>query len=233
MLSDKLLADPASVVAFWQDELGRTDTPQTIDFLSGGVSSIVVRVVTAKDAFVIKQALPRLRVAAAWYSRPERSLIEARCATVLAELVPGSVPEVVAIAPERSAFVMRSAPPGSETWKAELMRGTVALTTASLVGRLLGEIHVRSATRDALAAEFADRSFFDELRIDPSVRSVAARTPALAPALDDIAAELLAVGGCLVHGDFSPKNLLLPGRRRAARRSRSRALDTRRSMSRS
>jgi aminoglycoside phosphotransferase (APT) family kinase protein len=207
--SGVLLDDRARVVAFWRDDLGRTDNLGSIEFLSGGVSSLVVRVVTDDGAFVIKQALPRLRVEAAWFSRPERSGIEARCAVALSELVPGSVPEVVAIAAARSAFVMRSAPPGTQTWKDHLLRGTVSLDVAEAVGYMLGRIHATSARRADLAAEFADTSFFDELRIDPYLRYVAAGAPDLALALDEIAGELLATGACLVHGDFSPKNLLV------------------------
>ncbi len=205
-----LLDGRERVLAFWRDDLGRTDIPSTVEFLMGGVSSNVIRVVTADGAFVIKQALPQLRVEAPWYSRPERSAIEARCALALSELVPGSVPEVVATAPERSAFVMRSAPPGTGTWKDHLLRGEVSLEVAEAVGRMLGRIHRASADRADLAADFADTSFFDELRIDPYLRYVANRRPEFAPALDEVAGELLAIGACLVHGDFSPKNLLVP-----------------------
>lgn len=203
------LADRVGVLAFWDQELGRPDEPHEVEFLSGGVSSIVIRVVTDQGAFVIKQALPRLRVAADWYSRPERSLIESRCGSILSELVPGFVPEIVAVVPHRSAFVMRSAPSGSETWKDRLMRGEVAETDADMIGHLLGRIHAASAERADLAGSLADRSFFDELRIDPYLRYVAARSPALAPALEDVIGELLTTSTCLVHGDFSPKNLLM------------------------
>jgi 5-methylthioribose kinase len=207
--SGVLLDGRERVVAFWRDDVGRADVPRTIDFLTGGVSSLVVRVVTRDGAFVIKQALPQLRVEAAWFSRPERSGIEARCALALSDLVPGSVPEVVAIVPERSAFVMRSAPQGTETWKDHLLRGEISLDVAQTVGRMLGRIHATSAGRPGLAAEFADTSFFDELRIDPYLRYVAAAAHDLAPALGEVAGELLANGACLVHGDFSPKNLLV------------------------
>jgi 5-methylthioribose kinase len=207
--SETLLTDRASVETFWRRDLGRLDELREVEFLSGGVSSIVVRITTDADTFVIKQALPRLRVEAAWYARPERSLIEARCAIVLSDLVPGAVPEVIATVPTRNAFVMRSAPAGTETWKVRLMRGDVSIAVATTVGQLLGRIHARSAVRADISRDFADTSFFDELRIDPYLRYVAVRTPALAPALDDVADVLLATGACLVHGDFSPKNLLV------------------------
>jgi aminoglycoside phosphotransferase (APT) family kinase protein len=208
--SATLLADKMGVLEFWHHDVGRPDDPHEVEFLTGGVSSIVIRVVTDEGAFVIKQALPRLRVAADWYSRPERSLNEARCGSILAELVPGFVPEIVAVVQDRSAFVMRSAAVGSETWKERLMRGDVSQTDADKVGHLLGRIHAVSAARTDLAASFADRSYFDELRIDPYLRHLAARAPALAPALEDVIDELLTTSACLVHGDFSPKNLLMP-----------------------
>src|SRR3954467_14920419 len=115
--SGTLLTDPANVETFWRRDVGRLEELREVEFLTGGVSSIVIRVTTDADAFVIKQALPQLRVDAAWYARPERSLIEARCGMALADLVPGAVPEVIATVPSRNAFVMRSAPPATETWK--------------------------------------------------------------------------------------------------------------------
>ncbi len=208
--SELLLADRDGVLAFWRSDLDRIDEPREVEFLTGGVSSIVVRVTTDSEAYVIKQALPRLRVAADWYARPERSLVEARCGLILSELVPGFVPEVVAIVPDRNAFVMRSAPPGSETWKDRLIRGDVSVTDADTVGRLLGRIHAASAERTDLATSFADRSYFDELRVDPYLRYVAARAPVVAAVIEAIIDELLTTSTCLVHGDFSPKNLLMP-----------------------
>ena len=206
---DDTLDDRERVRDFWRIDLARADEPQSIEFLGGGVSSIVVRVTSEDGAFVIKQAIRRLRVQADWYSRPERSAIDARCAQVLAELVPGSTPEVIAVVPRRNAFVMRSAPLGTETWKDRLLRGIVDTEVASAVGRLLGRLHAASAPRRDLAVAFADRSFFDELRIDPYLRYVAAATPDLARTIGGIADKLLSPGSCLVHGDFSPKNLLV------------------------
>lgn len=207
--SQGLLADRASVLAFWRDELGRADEPREVEFLPGGVSSIVVRLVSDSGAYVIKQALPQLRVEAPWFSRPERSAIEARAAAALFELVPGSVPEIVAMATDRNAFVMRSAPEGSVTWKHRLMAGDVSPDVAVTVGRLIGRVHAASAERVDIPMMFGDRSFFEELRIDPYLRYVAVLTPDLATALNEVAAQLLYEGRCLVHGDFSPKNLLV------------------------
>jgi 5-methylthioribose kinase len=180
-----------------------------VTFLAGGVSSLVVRAESRGRSVVVKQALPRLKVHDEWLSRIERSLIEAQCARVLAELVPGSVPELVAVDENRHAFAMNCAPDASTTWKALLMAGTISVHTATDAGSLLGRIHARSAARQDLMRDFEDRSFFDELRLDPYLRTVAHRHPDLADPMAELLDELLTRRICLVHGDYSPKNLLV------------------------
>ena len=204
-----LLSDDPAVREFLATYLDVDAAVARIEFLSGGVSSAVAQVVVGGDCFVIKQALPQLRVAATWLSRPERSGIEARCAEVLERLVPGSVPRVVRVVPEAHAFVMECAPAGSETWKAHLMRGEVGLDVAQAAGLLLGRIHTTTAGVPALASEFADTSFFTELRIEPYLHHTASRHPELARELGTLGDWLSGPGICLVHGDYSPKNILV------------------------
>jgi len=204
-----LLTDDTAVRAFLATSMGVDPAGAEIEFLSGGVSSAVVRVEVRGDCFVVKQALPQLKVEATWLSRPERSGIEARCAEVLERLVPGSVPRVLRVVPEAHAFVMECAPAGSETWKAQLMRGVVALEMARSAGTLLGRIHSTTVAEPSLAADFADTSFFTELRIEPYLQHAASRHPELAERLGELGAMASEPGICLVHGDYSPKNLLV------------------------
>jgi 5-methylthioribose kinase len=204
-----LLSNKDAVRDFLAGPLGLDSAGARIEFLAGGVSSTVVRVVVGGDCFVIKQALPQLRADEPWFSRPERSGIEARCAEVLTGLVPGSVLPVGRIVPEACAFTMACAPDGSDTWKADLMRGDVRPEISRAAGELLGNVHARSASVPDLATAFADRSFFTELRVEPYLLHAANRHPDLAGELGWLADKLLDPGICLVHGDFSPKNLLV------------------------
>lgn len=204
-----LLSSEDAIRDFLAGSLGLKPAGARIEFLTGGVSSTVIRVVVDGDCFVIKQALPQLRAGEAWFSRPERSGIEARCADVLAVLVPGSVLPVLRVVPDAHAFTMACAPTGSDTWKADLMRGAVRPEVARAAGELLGHVHARSAAMPELATAFADRSFFTELRLEPYLFHTATRHPDLADELTWLADRLLDPGVCLVHGDFSPKNLLV------------------------
>lgn len=68
-----LLSDDPAVREFLATYTDVDAAAAHIEFLSGGVSSAVVRVKVDGNCYVIKQALPRLRVAVTWLSRPERS----------------------------------------------------------------------------------------------------------------------------------------------------------------
>ena len=204
------LEDPQRARTFLCEH-GVFDTAETlqIEVLTGGVSSLVLRASGSSRCVVVKQALAQLRVRDEWRSRVERSTIEARCAQVIGKLVPGCVPETLAIDEVRHAFVMGCAPNGSANWKVQLMSGLVESGTAARAGRLLGRIHARSAGREDLASQFDDRSFFDELRVDPYLRTVALRHPDLAAPIGRMVEDHLRSRVCLVHGDYSPKNLLV------------------------
>ncbi len=58
-------------------------------------------------------------------------------------------------------------------------------------------------------AEFADVEAFIQLRVDPFYRWVAARHPDIAARISKVADQMLSTRRCLVHGDFSPKNVLV------------------------
>jgi aminoglycoside phosphotransferase (APT) family kinase protein len=192
----------------------RPDATARAEVLSGGVSSGVFRVEWGDDAVVVKQALPQLRVSDEWLSRVERSSTEARAAEALSRLLPeGSVFPPLHVDEQRNLFVMRSAPREAETWKAKLMRGELACETARQVGVLLGTMHRGSREAPGLREAFADRQDFLSLRVEPYLVVTAERRPNLAAAIDRHTRRMLSVSTCLVHGDYSPKNLLVgPGR---------------------
>jgi hypothetical protein len=185
----KLLSDEGAVRAFLAGSLGMDSARTEIEFLTGGVSSVVVRVVADGGCFVIKQALPQLRVQVTWLSRPERSVIEARCADVLSRLTPGSVLNVLHVDRDENLFTMQCAPEGSRTWKMDLMRGTCGQPSQG-GRRALGQIHSRTAASAELASAFADRSFFSELRLEPYLHHAASRHPDLAGELSWLADRL-------------------------------------------
>ncbi|MHB1004912.1 MAG: phosphotransferase family protein [Chloroflexota bacterium] len=186
------------------------DCPVVVEELAGGVSSAVLRAEDCERCLVLKQALPKLKVHDDWRSGVERALTEAHAATALAVLLPpGAVLPPLHIDPSRYLFVMACAPSGAETWKARLMRGDLDKATAARAGSVLGWIHGRSRGDAALAEAFADRQYFLSLRVAPYLHTTAERRPELADAVAGHEARMLATRECLVHGDYSPKNMLV------------------------
>jgi aminoglycoside phosphotransferase (APT) family kinase protein len=180
--------------------------------LAGGVSSDIRIVDSPGGRCVVKRALPKLRVAADWFSDPARSSIEARALGRIAELIgQAHVPRVLWVDEARHRFAMELIDARLSSWKQQLMRGDVDLATARAAGRLLGELHRQSTTAPDLPQQFADTGPFDELRIRPYFTRIAKRNPALAPTIAHVVQELRGNACALVHGDYSPKNLLADG----------------------
>lgn len=182
--------------------------------LPGGVSSDI-RVMSGPDGpVVVKRALDRLKVAAEWHSDPARAAIEVRALRVAAELLgPDHVPKVLWERPEDHSFAMTLIDPALANWKSELLAGRVDLHTAREAGVLAGKLHAGSAMRPELAATFDDTTNFKELRLEPFFQRVAARLPEFADAIGLEMDEMSKRRSALVHGDFSPKNMLADGAR--------------------
>jgi len=177
--------------------------------LAGGVSNIVLLVEHPGGRFVLKQALPQLRVQQVWMSDLRRIFNECAALRFLGpKLAPGSIPEVLFEDRANFAFAMTAAPEGSETWKAKLMRDEVDPRIAEAVGAMLGTLIRETWQSEAMAEAFGDLTIFDELRLDPYYRRLATVYPELRPYLDRLIHHCQTRRVSLVHGDWSPKNIL-------------------------
>ncbi len=182
------------------------------DTLPGGVASDVRVVQTPEGPVVVKQALGKLKVAADWRSDPARSAVEVAALRVAAELLgQDAVPRVIDVDVAANAFSMTLIAPRLRNWKSDLLAGRLDLDTARRAGALLGLLHAGSMRRPELAERFADLTYFNELRIDPFFRRVGARFLELSAHVGRVIAALLSRRSALVHGDFSPKNILADG----------------------
>ena len=200
----------ADTVGAWLVDQGLVEpgTAVRATALDWGVSNVVLAVEAGSLAAVVKQALPRLRVADEWLAKRERSLTEARALQLAAGIIPGAVPEVLAVDEERCAFATALAPSGWRNWKELLLAGSVDDGVAARVGTLLGTFH--GATQDEeIRRRFDDQEAFEQLRVDPYHRTVMRRWPRLEQAIGAVVEEMLDRRLCLAHGDFSPKNILV------------------------
>lgn len=171
--------------------------------LSGGVSCAVFAIRGEGRSVVLKQALERLKVADEWLVPAERAETEAQALALMAELAPGSVPALLDSDPGAHALVVEHAPDGWGSWKSALLEGSAHPAVAGRLGELLAVLH--NGTRDV---EIGSVEFFEAGRIDPYLRTIMRRHPDLTHEIAAYVERLLATHECLVHGDYSPKNVL-------------------------
>jgi aminoglycoside phosphotransferase (APT) family kinase protein len=178
--------------------------------LTGGVSSDIWRIDTVRGPVCVKRALAQLRVAADWRAPIERNLYEARWMQVADQAVPGCTPRVLGQHPALGVLVMDYLPPADyPLWKELLRRGHAELATARALGNVLARIHAYSAARPELASQFDSDAIFFDIRLEPYLLATARRHPDLAPAIEALVAATRSHRVALVHGDVSPKNILV------------------------
>ncbi len=197
-------------------ETGLTSDPAldssklTVQALTGGVSSSIFRVDLGSEVFCVKQALPKLKVASDWRAPVERVFAEIDWIKTVAGWLPEHVPEIVATHPASGSFVMRFLDTRDwSNWKSELLAQRVDRKIASKVGAVLGQIHQTSAGQAGLAERFAHAGNFRALRLDPYLLECARRTPRLKERLHTLVSRTESSTKTLIHGDVSPKNILL------------------------
>ncbi|AJA08136.1 aminoglycoside phosphotransferase [Sphingopyxis fribergensis] len=176
--------------------------------LTGGVSCDVWKVETPLGPIVVKRPLPRLRVAAEWLAPVERGVSEVRWLRRARGVDPRLAPEVLAELPTGHAFAMRFLP-GCPVWKDELMAGRVDIDFATQVGQGIAAVHAATAHSETDRAAFPNDEMFRALRVDPFLLYVARHDAVLASALIALADDLVSRKIALVHGDVSPKNILV------------------------
>jgi aminoglycoside phosphotransferase (APT) family kinase protein len=179
----------------------------SIHALPGGVSSDIWRVDLERRRVCVKRALPRLRVAQLWEAPIERNRYERLWLLAAGEAVPGCVPGVLAWDDERGLFAMEYL--DLPVWKERLRLGDADPTFAAKVGATLARIHAATAGRDDMAKRFPTDAIFYAIRLEPYLVATGKRHPELQGRFDSLVRRTASHRVALVHGDVSPKNILV------------------------
>jgi hypothetical protein len=185
------------------------EMPVDVRELPGGVSGDVRAVVAPGLDAVVKRAHAELLVEDDWFADEERLVTEGWALRLAGDLTPEAVPRVIDLDPRTRTLVIQRAPRSWVDWRSELLRGEVDPRVGGRLGHLLSGWHRETAANPNLLAPFRDDTAFVQLRIDPFHRTVAGAHPDLAPRIEAVVTRLLSRRSCLVHGDFSPKNVLV------------------------
>ena len=210
--SDVSATDPNLSVKEFMRRSGLVDLAGRLEFqrLTGGVSSDIWLVSTGSESFCVKRALPQLRVAADWYAPVQRNTFESAWLRTVGAFMPESVPKILYEEQDQAMFAMEYLPPDKyENWKQMLSRGIVHLETAVDIGARLARIHSVTAPSKILPHQFATDAIFNAIRIEPYLLTTARAHPDIAAKLNAVAERTKRTKLALVHGDVSPKNILI------------------------
>lgn len=178
--------------------------------LEGGVSSDIWRVDLSTRSLCIKRALPKLKVAQPWTAPIERNRYEWAWLEFAALHCPGCVPQPIASDPAHAIFAMEFLDSARHpVWKQRLLAGIVQPAVAAAVATIVARLHAASAGDAGVARAFATDAIFHAIRLEPYLLATAARHPDLAVPLRALVERTACTRQALVHGDVSPKNILL------------------------
>ncbi len=181
----------------------------SVERLTGGVASDIAAVSFRGRIVCVKFALSKLNVAEDWFAPAHRGQAEYAWLKFAGTTVPGAAPALFGWSKADNGFAMEYLSDDVYLWKAALLTGNPDRGEAPKVADILGRIHAASTAAGFDAVPFKTTEDFDALRLDPYLRFTAGRHPQLADTLLAMADGIRAMRRVLVHGDVSPKNILI------------------------
>jgi len=201
------MLDQGSVIPYLRQR-GLLTGDATVETLTGGVSCVVLAVSNSKVDLVVKQALPELKTKAKWVADQRRAIVEANAMQVYHTITPDSVPELIDCDSDEFTLTMSHLPRSCTNWKTDMLEGRIHPEMGRELGLILAKWHNAAALSLEIKAEFMEDSLFEQLRVAPFYRAVAAVNPQLNQVINALITEITEVKITLVHGDFSPKNIM-------------------------
>lgn len=185
-------------------------TDITATQLTGGVSSDIWKVEGVDGPLCVKRALGKLKVEDDWFAPVSRNASEVAWLRTAQQILPDNIPSVLLHDEANGYFVMPFYDPDTnKNWKQELQNGRVDLVAAQKIGQCLAKIHSRTSNNVTLASEFSNDATFLDIRLEPYLLATAKRHQLLAERLHKLSDITASTKHALVHGDASPKNILL------------------------
>lgn len=185
------------------------NTEVHISPLAGGVSNRTVLVKFNGNSWVLKQALSKLRVKGEWFSSPDRIYFEAEAMRWLASKIPGTCPGIIFEDKPCYILAMEAVHGPFDNLKTLFMNNPPRPALFEKAGRLLGRMHYHGQDKDQLPALLCDNRFFQSLRIEPYYLETTKRIKPTTKFFSHLIEETTADSYTFVHGDYSPKNLLV------------------------
>ena len=178
--------------------------------LTGGVSSDIWKIDDKKRIICLKKAKKKLKVKQNWNAPLVRNMYEASWNEEVYKNFPFVVPKVLFKSKKPYFFVMHYYDEKLfPVWKKNLLANNIDYTFAIKVAEYLYKIHNIFFRKNNISKKFDNMHIFSELRIKPYVINLIKKHIDLKEKFIDISLSLSKNKMTLIHGDISPKNILV------------------------
>lgn len=201
---DKILA------ALRRLKLTTTDYYPTIVELSGGISSEIYKVALADKTICVKLALPTLKNDPDWHVPVIRSAAEAEWIKLANSIKSHTAPQLLGYDHTAKLIAMDYLDPRLyPNWKEQLRDGNIEPRMARDTAKTLVTLHNFTAGDSDIAARFANDEVFFAIRLEAYFLITGSRIPDVMEPMRSLVETTRNSKCALVHGDVSPKNILL------------------------
>ncbi|MCB0687556.1 MAG: aminoglycoside phosphotransferase family protein [Saprospiraceae bacterium] len=202
--------DIDQIIHFLQEE-GLIDShlPVELQDLEGGVSSDIKLISNGPHQYVLKEAREQLKVKDLWEADVSRNFAEQAFIEYVGTFRSDAVPRIIYRNQASPYFIMEYLASPLANWKSKLLDGEWVEEDVFRVIKLLADIHNHSRSNPDVEALFDYSDNFFSLRIEPYLVTTGIRNPNLKYLFENESNRLKYHRETLVHGDFSPKNILV------------------------
>ena len=195
--------------AIWLDTINQEKIIQ-YKKLTGGVSSEVYHVKTNKNNYCIKRSLKRLLVKKKWIANTNRIKFEYLWLKHCQNILKRNIPNTYEFNNKKKYIVMEYLKTSQyKTLKQLYFNKIININTIRSISKHLYKIHSNSSNYKTKKTFEGNYKNFYDLRLDPYFNEVGRVYPKYKGYIKKINENYIKHSNTLVHGDFSPKNILV------------------------
>ena len=178
--------------------------------LNGGISSEIYKVDLDGRSFCVKSALPTLKSDPDWHVPVERTAAEWEWLKLAQNVAKNIAPNPLGYDKQTNTLVMSYLEPELyPNWKDLLSQGIIDPNMAEAAAERLVMLHNATAGDEKLIQRFANDSIFYDIRLEAYFLETGRNVEVLKDLMHELVESTAASKVALVHGDVSPKNILI------------------------
>jgi len=178
--------------------------------ITDGVSSDIWYVKSKLREFCVKRALAKLTVKEDWFAPVNRSNFEAEYFKTCKNINKLAFPKILGHDKKKYILAMNWYNKDQyKLWKSSLLKKYIETKDGKRVAEILVKKHAHFFNKKAIKDKFSNDKTFHAIRIEPYILFTSNSYPQYKKLFDKNIDNLSKNKKTLIHGDFSPKNILI------------------------